>query len=324
VLVADQAALSADRAVRELVACLNLSAGALSVLAAAIDGRTTGRAFDPGVQPHVDAVLDALEARKLIEGLSPVELQPVLAEIHLTILQSARLLREGMPEPGWAYTDPDISRAAGETSAGFAAVLKQVIAPRLPGLSERLEASGSFLDVGVGVAGLSFAMSRLWPRLRVVGLDLWAPSLVIARENVLAAALTDRIELRHQAAEDLTDVDAFDLAWIPSAFIPDKSITAIAERVYHALRPDGWLLFAMINLGSDALASSYARLRTAIWGGALLPPTEAQTMLERIGYVAVQMLPAPPSATVAIVAGRRRSLTTRGTTTKQCGFHSAY
>src|SRR5262245_38474864 len=76
--------------------------------------------------------------------------------------------------------------------------------------------------------------------------------------------------------------------------------------------------------GSDALASSYARLRTAIWGGALLPPTEAQTMLERIGYVAVQMLPAPPSATVAIVAGRRRSLTTRGTTTKQCGFHSAY
>jgi hypothetical protein len=146
VLVADQAALSADRAVRELVACLNLSAGALSVLAAAIDGRTTGRVFDPGVQPHVDAVLDALEARKLIEGLSPVELQPVLAEIHLTILQSARLLREGMPEPGWAYTDPDISRAAGETSAGFAAVLKQVIAPRLPGLSERLEASGSFLD----------------------------------------------------------------------------------------------------------------------------------------------------------------------------------
>jgi hypothetical protein len=42
---------------RELVACLNLSAGALPVLAAAIDGRTTGRAFDPGVQPHVDAVL---------------------------------------------------------------------------------------------------------------------------------------------------------------------------------------------------------------------------------------------------------------------------
>ncbi len=69
--------------------------------------------------------------------------------------------------------------------------------------------------MGVGVAGLSIAMSRLWPTLRVVGVDPWAPSLVLAREKVRAAALTDRIELRHQAAEDLTDVDSYDLAWIP-------------------------------------------------------------------------------------------------------------
>lgn len=294
---------------RDLVTRLNLSAGALSVLGAAIDGRTTGRPFDPGVQPHVDAVLDALEARELIEGLSPGELQPVLAEIRLTMLEGAKLLYEGTPESGWAHTDPDVLQAAGATSAGFAAALKQVIAPRLPGLSERLEASGSFLDVGVGVAGLSIAMARLWPALRVVGVDPWAPSLVIAREKVRAAALTDRIELRQQAAEDLTDVDAFDLAWIPSAFIPDRSITAIAQRVQHSLRPDGWLLFAMINPGSDPLAGSYARLRTTIWGGALLTPAEAQTMLERIGYAAVQMLPTPPSATVAMIAGRRPSQT---------------
>jgi SAM-dependent methyltransferase len=232
----------------------------------------------------------------------------MLAEIRLTLLLGARLL-EGMPEPGWAYTDPDILQAAGGVSAGFVAALKQVIAPRLPGLSERLDASGSFLDVGVGVAGLSIAMARLWPTLRVVGVDPWAPSLAIAREKVRAAGLTDRIELRQQAAEDLTDVDSFDLAWIPSAFIPDRSITAVAKRVYRALRPDGWLLFAMINPGSDPLASSFARLRTTIWGGALLTASEAQTMLERIGYVAVQRLPTPPSATVAMIAGRRPSQT---------------
>jgi SAM-dependent methyltransferase len=266
----------------------------------------TGKPFDSEIQPHVDAALDALEARELLDGLSPLELRPVLAEIRLTMLQGARLL-EGMPEPGGAYTDPDILLAVGGASAGFAAALKRVIAPRLPGLSERLEASGSFLDVGVGVAGLSIALARLWPTLRVVGVDPWAPSLDIARETVLAAALTDRIELRLQAAEDLTDVDSFDLAWIPSAFIPDRSITSVARRVYSALRPDGWLLFAMINPGSDPLASSLARLRTTIWGGALLTPSEAQTMLERIGYVAVQTLPAPPSATVAMIAGRRPS-----------------
>jgi SAM-dependent methyltransferase len=292
----------------DLIARLNLSASALSVLGAAIDSRMTGKSFDSEIQPHVDAVLDALEARELLDGLSSLELQHMLAEIRLTLLQGARLL-EGMPEPGWAYTDPDILQAAGGVSAGFVAALKQVIAPRLPGLSERLDASGSFLDVGVGVAGLSIAMARLWPTLRVVGVDPWAPSLVIAREKVRAAALTDRIELRKQAAEDLTDVGSFDLAWIPSAFIPERSITAVARRVHRALRPDGWLLFAMINPGSDPLATSFARLRTTIWGGALLTTSEAQTMLERIGYVAVQRLPIPPSATVAMIAGRRPSQT---------------
>ena len=126
---------------RDLVARLSLSAGALSVLGAAIDGRTTGRPFDPSIQLHVDAVLDVLGARELIEGQSPAELQPVLAEIRLTMLQGAKLLYEGTREAGWTETDPDILRAAGETSAGFASVLKQMIAPLLPGLSERLAAA---------------------------------------------------------------------------------------------------------------------------------------------------------------------------------------
>ena len=167
---------------RDLVARLHLSAGALSVLGAAIDERTTGKLFDPNIQPHVDAVLDALGAREMIEGLSPAELQPVLAEIRLTMLGGAKLLFEGMRERGWAHTDPDILRAAGETSAGFADVLKQMIAPRLSGLSERLEARGSFLDVGVGVAGLAIAMARLWPTLRVVG------GLAVERFDLLSRA----------------------------------------------------------------------------------------------------------------------------------------
>jgi SAM-dependent methyltransferase len=292
-------------ALRDLVARLNLSAGAVAVLGAAIDSRATGKPLDPGIRPHVDAVLDALGGRDLVEGLSTMELQPVLAEIRLTVLQGTRLLYDATRGSGWAYTDPDILQAAGETSAGFANVLKQMIAPRLPGLSERLEASGSFLDVGVGVAGLSIAMARLWPSLRLVGVDPWKPSLALARENVHAADLAHRIELRLQAAEDINDVNAFDLAWVPGAFIGERSIDTILQRVHFALRPGGWLLFAMVSPGSDPLAGSYARLRTAVWGGALLNPGEVETMLSRMGYVGVQVLPGPPSATVALIAGRR-------------------
>ena len=148
-------------------------------------------------------------------------------------------------------------------------------------------------------------MARLWPSLRLVGIDPWKPSLAIARENVHAAALAHRIELRLQAAEDINDVNTFDLAWVPAAFIGERSIDTILQRVHFALRPGGWLLFAMVGPGSDPLAGSYARLRTAVWGGALLNPGEVETMLSRMGYVGVQVLPSPPSATVALVAGRR-------------------
>jgi hypothetical protein len=226
-------------ALRDVVARLNLSAGALIGLGVALDARTCGKPIEPALQPRLDAVLDALGVRQLIEGLSPAELQPVLAEIRLTILQGRKLLFAATRASGWSYTDRGILQAAGDTSSRFAAVLEQVIVPRLPGLAERLENSGSLLDVGVGVAGFAIAVARRWPSLRVVGVDPWAPALVLAHENVCAAGLTERIELRQQAGEDIPDEEAFDLAWVPSAFLPDGSIAAIVDRVYRALRPAG-------------------------------------------------------------------------------------
>jgi hypothetical protein len=38
---------------------------------------------------------------------------------------------------------------------------------------------------------------------------------------VKAAGLGARIELRDQAAEQLSDREAFDLVWVPSVFIAD-------------------------------------------------------------------------------------------------------
>jgi len=55
-------------------------------------------------------------------------------------------------------------------------------------------------------------MARKWPTLRVVGLDVWGPSLALARQNVAAAGLQDRVELREQSADELPDDRAFDLS----------------------------------------------------------------------------------------------------------------
>jgi len=184
--------------------------------------------------------------------------------------------------------------------------LKRTIAPRLDGLPERLAAPGAaFLDVGVGVAAMATEMVRQWPSLRVVGVDPWAASVALARGNVRAAGLADRIELREQRAEDPPDEDRFDLAWVPSVFIPREALPSVLERVARALRPGGWLLLAFAHPGADPLAAALARLRTALWGGTDATPSEMVDALTRSGLVEVTPLPGPPASAVAMVAGRR-------------------
>jgi SAM-dependent methyltransferase len=148
-------------------------------------------------------------------------------------------------------------------------------------------------------------MAQLWPSLRVVGIDPWAPALAIAREEVRRAGLTDRIQLREQMVEDFSDTNAFDLAWLPSAFIPGKVIPTACKKVYRALRLGGWLLFAMVHPGGDPVTTSLARLRTVLWGGSLITIDEVETLLNQTGFADVTTLPSPPGAVVALIAARR-------------------
>ena len=124
-------------AFRELITRLSLSAGALTAVGVAIDAKVTGNSLEPEIQLHVDGVLDALGARDAIKELGAAELRPVLAEIRLTFLHGAKLLYGTTRRSGWTYPDAELLVAAGETSAGFVGVLKQMIAPRLQGVQER-------------------------------------------------------------------------------------------------------------------------------------------------------------------------------------------
>ncbi len=282
------------------------STAILAALGAALDAQVSGTPLNPMLQRRVDEVLEAAGVKDLTKGMSTAELGVLLAEIRFNMLLDAKLLAPAAHPLAWTYNETEILRAGGEISAGFALALRDTIAPRLEGLEKRLASQdGAFLDVGVGVAGLAIAVARLWPSLSVVGVDPWLPSLVLARENVGQAGLTKRIELREQTAEGLPDTNAFDLAWIPSLFVPEKAIPTACERIHRALRPGGWLLFAMPNPGSEPVTASIVRLRTLLWGGAASTPGEVETLLSRIGFVDVRALPFPPLSVVALVAARR-------------------
>lgn len=303
---AGSAAQAGFPALREQIARHSRSTTILAALGAALDAQTTGVSLAPALQERIDETLAAVGMGAAITELGDAEQRQLLAEIRFALLLDAKLLFHSTRTLAWAHTEPELLQAGGDVSAGFAEPLTRAIVPRLEGLAQRLHAPGAaFLDIGVGSAGLAIALAQRWPSLRVVGIDPWEPSLALARENVRSAGLAERIALREQAAEQLGDVEMFDLAWLPSAFMPAWAIPAACERVYRALRPGGWLLFAMANPGGDPLAAAVVRLRTVLWGGSVIAPGQIEALLSERGFVEIQALPSPPGAVAAMVAARR-------------------
>jgi 2-polyprenyl-3-methyl-5-hydroxy-6-metoxy-1,4-benzoquinol methylase len=231
----------------------------------------------------------------------------VLAGDYRTaLLQAAAYLRAtGDPaSAGWRHTDPLILQAQGDGSSIFATALKNRLAPELGDLGERLTRPGArFLDVGVGVASLAIAMCRTFPALTTVGLDPYEVPLTLARANVAAAGLGDRVELRASTVEQLRDQAAFDLAWLPSFFLGHRAAVAEAlARIRTALRPGGWVIIPGVNPAAGAAQLAVWSLVAESWGGPVLPASEIEAMIAD-AKLAPRTLPGP--SWISIVAGQR-------------------
>ena len=116
--------------------------------------------------------------------------------------------------------------------------------------------------------------------------------------------LRDRIELREQPGEELSDEGAFDLAWIPAPFVPPHALGRLVEQVHRSLKPGGWLLFAAARSGED-LRGAALRFRVALYGGAPSSQEDIEKLLADKGLTDVRTLPGPPRDFKIIVAGRR-------------------
>jgi len=290
-------------ALREVVAQLSAQASALAALGAELQARVSGTPIHPALRAQVDALLREAGALQALDGTTPAEVAPLLAELrHFWDLDNDFLVTPGRG-PGWTYADTTVLQGGGEITEGFAQVLPRFL-PALEGLGPRLEAGADFLDVGTGVARLAIGMARKWPALHVVGLDVWGPSLALARKNVAAANLQDRIELREQSAADLPDERRFDLAWIPAPFIPPHALVGVVDRVLRSLKPGGWLLFAAAKSGED-LRGAALNFRVALFGGAPSTQQAIEKLLADKGLTDVVTLPGPPRDFKIVVAGRR-------------------
>lgn len=292
---------------RRHVTGLASSAETLAALGAALRLRVSSQSAPPEVQACLDEVMAALGATEFLETGAPEQLAGLLSPIRAILLQSVDLLTDPTRAPGWDYADVELLESQGQSSALFASVIRREAEERLPDLAEALGRPGAaVLDVGVGIGGLSIAVCREFPAVRVVGIDPWDFALTIARRNVEGAGLGDRIELRRQAVQELTDEAAFDLIWLPVPFLPRPVLDLALGRSLAAAKPGGWSMLAMYR-GRTELDTALARLRTARSGGSVLRPDEAEELLRAAGFEATRQLTLEGSLPGLLVCGRRPS-----------------
>jgi SAM-dependent methyltransferase len=212
--------------------------------------------------------------------------------------------RDGYGGDWGAFAD-EILAAQGRASARGGQGFAVFVVPVLDGLAGRFAAGdGVLLDVGVGVAELACAFCQAVPGARVVGIDPLPRAIELAAATVARHGLAGRVQLRCQGVEDLTDEEAFDLAWLPLPFIPPAAVREGLPRVLRALRPGGWLLLPAAAVEPGA-SGEIARWQVHVFGGTLLSDHERTDLLRTAGFVSPLPLSTPPGALPPLLAARR-------------------
>jgi len=204
---------------------------------------------------------------------------------------------------GWMHTDEAIIEAQGMLTRLWTA--KALPKLRfLPGLTPCLERPGAcLLDVGAGAAGLSITLCQAFPSLTAIALEPAEHPALIGERHVREAGLEARITLRRQRVEHMDDEQAFDLAFLPQMFLPDAVMSEATRRIFHSLRPGGWLLVAVLaNEGHD-VASSINRLKNLLWGGNTRSMANLKPYVVAAGFDPV--IQAPGGRVLQMICARR-------------------
>jgi precorrin-6B methylase 2 len=162
--------------------------------------------------------------------------------------------------------------------------------------------AGRFLDVGTGVGAMALEAAEQCPSVQVVGIDIWEPSLALARANVAASPYAARIEIRSQDVMQLDEPAANTLAWLPAPFLPRLVAENALDRLAAALAPNGYLVVGFYAMPPDKAGAALTALRIARSGGHVWEIAEMEQELRTRGFVDVETCVIPPTT---FVIGRR-------------------
>ena len=115
--------------------------------------------------------------------------------------------------------------------------------PAISDLHQRLNADppARMADVGCGEGWSTIAIASVYPKARIVGIDLDAPSIESARRHAAEAGLNGRIDFRHGDAAALDD-GPYDAAIIIEAVHDMANPVPVLRSIREALVPNGSLI----------------------------------------------------------------------------------
>ena len=281
----------------EMTAVISRFQAATDALAAL--GARLGLGDGDTVAPEILAALDEVLAAAGVtdvDGLEPQQRAMLAGLIRTMFAQSADLLGCPTRDAGWSYTDLVVLEGVGRGS---------MMMPTLLAGSGELNGVSSLLDVGTGVGLLAVSAARVWPGCTVTGIDVWEPSLELARRNVSAAGLGDRIEIRSQDLLDLDEVNRYDCVWLPTFFFGRDVLTAALPKIIAATLPGGHVVAAHYEPPPDPLPRATMRLRTIRDGGSVLDADGAAELLRGAGCQDVHPLTRTWPIPFGFVTGRK-------------------
>jgi 2-polyprenyl-3-methyl-5-hydroxy-6-metoxy-1,4-benzoquinol methylase len=255
--------------------------------------------------PYVEVLTD----RDSLSYMAPFARMMVGIARQLPAVLEAFRTAGGVP-----YADYDLDFCEGQADMNRALFVNQLASewlPAIPDVHERLlsDPPARVADVACGTGYSTLALARAYPKLHVDGLDLDGTSVRLARENLAATDLANRVDFEARDAADPALRGAYDLVTVFEA-VHDMSRPVDALRgVREMLTNDGCAIIAdprvaetftapgdeieQLMYGYSVLAClpmGMAEQPSAMTGTAMRPDT-LRGYAEQAGFREVEILP---------------------------------
>ena len=222
---------------------------ALAALGAELSLRQSGAEAPPEIAAALRAVTDAAGVGDLDE-LNPQQQMMAAAIIRLAVSHAVELLAEPGRAAGWTYTDPVILDGWGRGS--------MMVPPLIAAAQPEFADFTSVLDVGTGVGLLAVAAAGVWPNAKIVGIDVWEPSLERARANVAQAGLDERITIRKSERGRRRRDRRVRLRVGPDVLPRARPrLVDALPALFRATRPGGWIVLGRVHAAARSARGSH-------------------------------------------------------------------